>query len=135
MSLIRRIARPMMASLFLTTGIDALRNPEPKVEAAETVAPQLAGTLHLPADVAMLVQVNGGIQVVAGALLALNRLPRLAALALAASLVPTTLAGHRFWEETDDDGRARQRIQFLKNQAILGGLLLAATGSDGGRGS
>ena len=44
------------------------------------------------------VRINGGVQVAAGALLTLNKLPRLAALALAATLVPTTAAGHRFWE-------------------------------------
>lgn len=118
----------MMASIFLTGGLDALRHPDQKVEAAEHIAPQLAASLHIPADVTTLVQINGAIQLAAGALLVLNRLPRLAAMALAVSLVPTTLAGHRFWEETDERARAMQRIQFLKNEAILGGLLLIASG-------
>ena len=46
------------------------------------------------------------------------------ALALAGSLVPTTLAGHRFWEEEDDAARAQQTFQFLKNLAMFGGLLM-----------
>ena len=46
------------------------------------------------------------------------------ALALAGSLVPTTLAGHRFWEEEDDAARAQQTVQFLKNLAMFGGLLM-----------
>jgi len=41
--------------------------------------------------------------------------------------VPTTLAGHRFWEATDEKERAMQRIQFMKNMAMLGGLLLVVT--------
>ena len=45
---------------------------------------------------------------------------------LAASLVPTTLAGHRFWEETDPQAKAMQRLQFAKNTSVLGGLLLAS---------
>jgi putative oxidoreductase len=48
-----------------------------------------------------------------------------------ASLVPTTLAGHRFWEVTDKQARAAQRIHFLKNVAMLGGLILAATDLEG----
>jgi uncharacterized membrane protein YphA (DoxX/SURF4 family) len=75
----------------------------------------------------MFVRINGAVQVVAGTMLALNRLPRLAALALAGSLVPTTLAGHRFWNESDPSGRAAQRTQFLKNAAMLGGLLVVVS--------
>jgi uncharacterized membrane protein YphA (DoxX/SURF4 family) len=48
------------------------------------------------------------------------------------SLVPTTLAGHPFWHEADQAARAQQRIHFLKNVAMLGGLILAA-GDTGGR--
>ena len=47
-------------------------------------------------------------------------------MALAVSIVPTTAAGHRFWEIDDPVKRAQQRTQFLKNAAILGGLLIAA---------
>ena len=72
-------------------------------------------------------KVNGAVMVGAGALLALGKLPRLAALALAGTLVPTTFAGHRFWEETDEKARKMQRIHFLKNVSMLGGLILAAT--------
>jgi uncharacterized membrane protein YphA (DoxX/SURF4 family) len=47
-------------------------------------------------------------------------------LALATSLVPTTMAGHRFWEAQEDPQRKQHLIHFLKNSAILGGLLIAA---------
>jgi uncharacterized membrane protein YphA (DoxX/SURF4 family) len=70
------------------------------------------------------VQFIGVVQVVAGTALALGVLPRLSALALAGSLVPTTLAGHRFWEARDDAARSQQTIQFLKNAAMMGGLLM-----------
>ena len=63
-------------------------------------------------------------QLVGGILLAVGTIPRLASLALVASLVPTTLAGHRFWDETDAKERKAQRVQFLKNAAMVGGLLL-----------
>ena len=68
---------------------------------------------------------------VAGTLLALGRFPRLSALALAATLVPTTAAGHRFWEAEEDADRAQQRIHFLKNLSMFGGLLIAAADTSG----
>ena len=55
----------------------------------------------------------------------------LAALALIGSIVPTTYAGHRFWEETDEATRAEQRMHFFKNLGLLGGLLLAAMDTEG----
>ena len=51
--------------------------------------------------------------------------------ALIGTLVPTTYAGHRFWEETDDAARAQQRIHFLKNLGLLGGLILCLVDTEG----
>jgi hypothetical protein len=64
-------------------------------------------------------------------LLAIGKFRRLAALALIGSLIPTTLAGHRFWEEADEAKRAQQQIHFLKNLGLLGGLILAAVDTEG----
>jgi uncharacterized membrane protein YphA (DoxX/SURF4 family) len=129
--LTRRIARPLLAGVFISGGIDVLRNPEPRVQRAEPVTSKLAETLPLPADAETLVQLNAVTHVVAGTMLALGKLPRLSAAVLAASLVPTTAAGHRFWEEESPQTKAMQRVHFLKNLAILGGLILAATDTEG----
>jgi len=88
-------------------------------------------SLDLPGDVATWVRVNGAVQIVAGTALACGKLPRIAALVLAGSLVPTTIAGHRFWEENDPAKRAGQTTHFLKNVSMLGGLLLAADDTGG----
>ena len=76
-------------------------------------------------------KINAAVQVAAGVLLSVGRLPRVAAAALAVSLVPTTLAGHRFWEEGDPARRAQQQIHFLKNVGLLGGLVLAVFDTEG----
>jgi uncharacterized membrane protein YphA (DoxX/SURF4 family) len=133
MMVVRRIARPMVASMFVLGGIDALRHPEPKAPAAAKVGPDLAeaAPIDLPTDPTELVRINGAVQVVAGSLLAVGKLPRVSALALAGSLVPTTLAGHRFWEETDPQAKQQQQIHFFKNVSMLGGLLLAAVDTSG----
>jgi uncharacterized membrane protein YphA (DoxX/SURF4 family) len=60
-------------------------------------------------------------------MLVVGRFRRSAAITLAMSLIPTTVAGHAFWRLTDKSQRAAQRIHFEKNVAILGGLALAAS--------
>jgi hypothetical protein len=40
------------------------------------------------------------------------------------------VAGHRFWEDEEKD-QAQQRIHFLKNLSMFGGLLIAAADTEG----
>jgi putative oxidoreductase len=129
-TLAEAIARPMIGAMFVYAGLDSLRHPEAKAPAAEPVTAPLTDATGFPP--AQLVMVNGAVQVGAGVALAVGFLPRPAAIALAASLVPTTLAGHRFWEKEDPKERSGQTIHFLKNLSMFGGLVLAAT-STGGR--
>ena len=70
-----------------------------------------------------MVQLHGGVNLVGGIMLGLGIKPRLAALALIANLIPTTLAGHRFWEEDDEQAKMDQQVHFAKNVSLLGGLL------------
>ena len=103
----RALARPALASMFVVGGADAVMNPEPKAPAAEDVVEPIAEQVSALDALATpeVVRLNGAVQVLAGVALAFNKLPRLASTALAASLVPTTLAGHRFWEEDPEAGR------------------------------
>ena len=127
MAVLRLVARPMLASIFIAEGIDSLLHPETKAPAAEAVVRPLAEQVPVvPDQVEQAVRLNGAVQLVAGSLLAIGRFPRLSAAALAASLIPTSYAGHRFWESDDKQERAQQKIHFLKNVTILGGLLIAA---------
>ncbi|MFI6208009.1 DoxX family membrane protein [Streptomyces sp. NPDC051041] len=132
MSLLRVAGRPMLASMFVAGGMNSLRNPESVAPVAEPVVRPVVERLGVVVDrPEQLVRLNGAVQVAAGVLLGLGRVPRLSALALAATLLPTTLAGHRFWETEDPAERAQQRVHFLKNLSMLGGLLITAddTGS------
>ena len=133
MPLVRATARPLLASMFITGGLDSVLHPEPKAGAAVKIAPGIARRLPFPLteDPVQLVRINGAVQLVAGLSLATGRLPRLSALALAGSLVPTTLAGHRFWEKSDKGERKTQQQQFTKNLSMLGGLILAAVDLEG----
>lgn len=132
MSLSRVVARPLLAAMFVSGGLDAARHPETKVAAAKPVTDQLRNVIpSLPEDTTTLVRANGMVQVVAGVLLALGKFRRMAALALIGSVIPTTWAGHRFWEESDEQKRAQQRVHFLKNLGLLGGLILALVDTEG----
>ena len=117
----------MLAGVFIAGGMDVLANPEPRAQMAKPVVDKIAAVVPgAPADAITAVSLNALVHVSAGGLLAAGIFPRLAALALAGSMVPTTFGGHRFWESEDPVQRARQRTQFLKNTAILGGLLITA---------
>jgi putative oxidoreductase len=129
--LTRRLARSLLAGSFIVGGIDALREPGARAGKAASIGPDLAKRVGLPEDPETLVKINAGVMVAGGTLLALNKAPRLASVALIGSLVPTTLAGHPFWQESDAGPRTQQRMQFLKNAGMAGGLILAILDTEG----
>jgi putative oxidoreductase len=131
MAIARRLARPLLASIFIYGGIDAVRNPASKVAAADKVVADVPAQIPGLSTTEQLVRVDGAVKVIAGLALGLGKFPRLAALALIASLLPTTAAGHRFWEEQDPAKRKAQTLHFVKNASIAGGLILAAVDTEG----
>ncbi|MEE1754608.1 DoxX family protein [Streptomyces sp. SP18CS02] len=132
MAILRKLARPLLASVFVTGGFQVLRHPRAVAPAAAPVALPVASRIPLlPEDPEQLARISGAVQTGAGVLLTLGRLPRLSAFALAATLVPTTLAGHRYWTVEDPQERARQRVHFYKNLSLLGGLLIAVADTHG----
>lgn len=132
MTLVRRFARPLLASTWIYGGAEALRNPAPKVPDASDVALPIAAKIpYLPQDPQQLVKINAAVQLGAGSLLALGKLPRLSALALTGSAVLTTAAGHRFWQERDPQKKAEQTYEFVQNLGMIGGLLIASVDTGG----
>ena len=136
MSISRVIARPMLASIFVVGAANALKNTSVPAGKAAPVTSRLVplakrAGIPLPEDPETLVKLNAGVQLGAGLALASGRAPRLSAAVLAASLVPTTAAGHRFWEVSDPAQRTQQKLHFFKNLSVLGGLVIAAGDTDG----
>jgi putative oxidoreductase len=132
MLVVRALGRPMLASIFIVQGYDTFRHPERVAAKAEPVVRPVAERVSVvPAKTEQAVRLNGAVQMAAGSLLALGRFPRLSALAIAGTLVPTTLAGHRFWEAEDEASKTQQRIHFLKNLSMFGGLVIAAVDTGG----
>ncbi|MGW0180190.1 DoxX family protein [Nocardia sp. NPDC003345] len=135
--LIRRLARPLLASTFVANGVETLMHPQSRVEEAsnlvqkgqETLPSNIAGSL--PSDPDILVKVTAAVQIAGGTLLALGKAPRPAALALAATVVPATVTEQNFWAETDPARKAAKRTAFLKDMSLLGGLMIAAADTAG----
>ncbi|MEV0293710.1 DoxX family membrane protein [Nocardia sp. NPDC050710] len=124
----RRLARPLLASAFVVGGIDTLLHPEQRVKAANAL---LEGRRGSGVDPATLVRVNAGVQCASGVLLATGKAPRVAALALAATVVPSTVTDQDFWAEQDPERRAAKRTAFVKDVSLLGGLLIASADTAG----
>ncbi|HET8988065.1 MAG TPA: DoxX family protein [Humibacillus sp.] len=133
--IVRRLARPLLASVFVAAGIDALRHPGLRSQQAAhllgKVPDQVPGAQSAAKDPDLFVRVNGAALLGGGVLLATGRMPRLASTVLAASIIPTTAIDHAFWDETDPDRKAQSRSLFFKNVGLLGGLLLAAVDTEG----
>jgi uncharacterized membrane protein YphA (DoxX/SURF4 family) len=135
MSSVRTAARAMLAGIFVANGAQGLANPDRLVSEAKSVTDRIAPSLKrihptLPDDPRTLVQLDHAAMLVGGLLL-VTPLRRPAALLLAGSLIPTTLAAHRFWKLDDPSARGPQSTQFLKNLGLFGGLLLAALDTEG----
>src|SRR5690349_11927975 len=135
MTVVRTAARAMLAAIFVSSGAEAVVNPEKHVAKAKPVTDRLTPLIeranpNLPTDTATLVRINGAVQVVGGVMM-MSPAHRLAAATLAASMVPTTLAGHPFWQVEDPVARKQQRTNFLKNVSLMGGLILAAMDTSG----
>lgn len=115
MSLIKELARLCLSGIFIVAGYGAYSQPGGRTKALPKVG--------LP-ESEDLVKLNGATMVGAGIMLGLGIFPKLAALTLIGTLIPTTLAGHPFWKETETKAQQTQQIQFLKNLGLIGGLLL-----------
>lgn len=131
--LFRRVARPLLAAVFIAGGMDTLLNPQPKVEAAGSLldtAQRRWPTAASP-DPLTAVRTDAAVKLGAGLMLAFGRAPRLAAALLAVALVPTTVAEHPFWSARGREDRKTERMHFLKNAGLFGGLLLASADTGG----
>lgn len=136
MSLSRLVARPLIAAGIVYAAQGVLRNPAPVAPRAARVtdkvvpAAQKAG-VPLPEDTVTLVRLNAAAQVLGALAIGTGRAPRLGATVVAASLVPTTIAGHAFWAESDPAARQQHTLQFFKNLSLFGSLLVVAGDTDG----
>ncbi|MEV6811654.1 DoxX family protein [Micromonospora sp. NPDC051296] len=133
---VRSLARAMLSGVFVVSGARNFANPDRLAPAAKQITDRVAPLLErvhprLPTDAETLVRANAAVHVGAGLMLATGKFSRPAALVLAGTLIPVTLAGHPFWKNDDPGARQHNQIHFLKNLGLFGGLLLAAADTEG----
>ncbi len=120
-ALIPLIARVLLAALFLVSGLRSL------AAVAGTSAYFARLGVPMPGIVAWVViafEIVGAVMLIAG------WRARLAAWGLAAFVVAATYLGHPFWA-VDASQYVNQLNHFLKNLALIGGLLLVAAHGPG----
>lgn len=131
MTLLRSVARPLLSSMFFYGGMNSIRNAKTMAPKAQPVADFIHRTApDVDVSAANLVRANGALHVAAATAVATGHVPRISSFILASSLVPTTAAGHQFWNESDPAARKNQLIHFLKNMSMMGGLLMATLDPD-----
>jgi putative oxidoreductase len=112
------ISRVLMSIVFLLNGFGIINQAVAAKELLEHGAPAgLVPFLMLGART---------LEVVAGFSLAFGIYPRLAAVAILAFLLPATFIAHTFWQVTGTAAFSLQLLNFFKNAAMMGGLLLIA---------
>ncbi len=132
--LLRHLARPLLAVPFVYDGVSAALRPAPHVEVAETALDQVGAVVPAIRQatrgrVALVVRAHGALTAVAGLLLAINKAPRTAALALAALTAPLAVA---YQPVTRGPGARDQRTaRFVKALGLTGAALLAAADTEG----
>jgi putative oxidoreductase len=117
------VGRLLIAAIFLMSGMNKL--------GAFTATAAMMSSVGLPmADLLLVVTIV--IELAGGALLVLGWNTRAAALILFLFMIPVTAVFHNPWAAADAAAAQQQMIHFLKNLAIMGGLLnLLAFGAGG----
>jgi putative oxidoreductase len=116
-SIVPLFGRLLVSSVFLFSGLAKIM--------AFSMMTGYASAKHMPFPALMIagaatIELLGGLAVLAGLQI------RLAAWILFLYLIPTTIIFHNFWTFQGAD-RADSQAHFLKNLAIMGGLLFLAT--------
>ena len=116
------LARLALGAIFLQSGFGKLTNLPGFAASLEGMGVPFASVLGI---IGPCVEFFGALALMLGAW------TRLAAILVAAFTVAATLIAHRFWDMPPEQ-QGMQTIQFMKNLAILGGLL-AVVAAGGGR--
>jgi putative oxidoreductase len=113
------LGRLLMSVIFILSGLQKLMH-------FSQTASMMAGKGIPLAAVALALSI--AIEIGGGLLLIIGYKVRYVALVMALWMVPVTLTFHNFWVY-QGDAREMQLVNFLKNLAIIGGLLVAAFSS------
>lgn len=133
----RKIARPMLASVFVYEGVDNLRNTKKYVAETETFLKRVRAVVpaqyraFVPQDGETVARAFGGTKIGAGSLLGLGKAPRLSAAALAITSLPSVIGAASSDSKAKDGEKSPLRASVLTSTALLGALILASEDTAG----
>lgn len=123
----RALARPLIASWFVYDGVQTAMEPAARTAQAEPLIRPLLAEAELDVPAETVVRAHAIATAAAAAVLATSKTPRTAGMALTGLAALTLAVQPRFW--TMPEGAAREVAQedFVKNVALLGAAMLAAS--------
>lgn len=133
MSLIRRVARPLIAAPFVYEGVQTAIRPQRAIEILPLTMEDLDKDLdkvNFPVDAETLIRVTGAVSAVSGLAFALNKKPRLAALVLLSTTFMAVAGRKKVWE-LEGPEQLEEARSILGDLGLLGGVLLATVDRDG----
>lgn len=108
------LGRALLSAIFIMSGIHKIMNFD---DTAAQIAGQGLVLVPVILVAGILLELGGGLSVLLGCW------ARLGAIMLIIFLIPTTVIFHDFWSYQGEE-QQNQMIHFMKNVALLGGLLL-----------
>lgn len=123
----RGLARPLLASWFVYSGVRSALEPEERAATVDPIVQPVLREAGVDVSTADVVRGHGIATAVAASVLALSRAPRTAGLALTGLSVLTVASNTPFWNLPEGPERDAARDQFLKDLSLVGGVLLAAS--------
>jgi putative oxidoreductase len=121
MDILTRLSRALLGGILAFMALDNFRNRESMVEYADSK--------DVP-EAELLVPLASGTLLFGGIGVALKRFPRAAPGAAATFLLCVTPMMHDFWNIDDEGEKQTQQVHFLKNGALLGGMLFLLAHSE-----
>lgn len=132
MNVIRTLARPLLASVFIVDAIDALKRPDEHVEKLQPMESVIAKASDavpaMPSNMRTLVRLHAAVTLGAGVLFALGKAPRTSATVLALASAPAAIVAHPVRTKAQ---REQNLPGLLAKAAAIAGLSFAATDRQG----
>lgn len=134
MIIVRKLARPLLATSFIYNGVNRLRSPEsakhlkPIIDTAAKASPQLA---PLRGQERLIGQSLSATQIAAGALFALGRFPRLSSTLL---LVTGTIDAYVEYATAEKETKEQKNVrlaQGVKSASLIGAVALTSVDTEG----
>ena len=129
-SLVRLLARPMLASAYIANGISRVKNPQASASSIAPILGLVKNRVDVPLSPELAARVTGGAQVAAGALLAIGRFPRISSSILVGTYLIDVVGEQLSRKDSDETGTAKSP-SILTKTSLLGGALLASVDTAG----